>query len=266
MRKTIWYTLHAPLYRLSCLIFICRRIKSALCRLASSKEEDVLIIENPKTQPASTSLSLSAASTVLRTPELVEMILMHLNMQELLPLQRTSRAFRDIILASAPLKRKLFLAPASHESTNQETDNPYLKALFPTLGTYLLTGNPKWRPKFIKAITEEDMERIDELFWACETSSWRNMYLTQPPAKEMTVYAGFEQGKGGRSVEELVNAQVSMRSATGVTMGMVFDSSAKARRKARCGDVRRNDSGYASLDISEMERDDISVAVVEINV
>jgi hypothetical protein len=185
-------------------------------------------------------------------------------MQEILPLQRTSRAFRDVILASAPLKRKLFLTPALQESRNQETDNPYLKALFPTLGTYLLTGNPKWRPKFIKAITEDDTERIDDIFWNCETASWRNMYLTQPPVREMTVYAGFEQGKGGRSAEDLVNAQVAIKSADGVTMGMVFDASVKARRKARCGDVRRNDSGYASLDISETERDEISVAVVEI--
>jgi len=90
------------------------------------------------------------------------------------------------------------------------------------------------------------------------------MYLTQPPVREMTLYAGFEEGKGGRSVQDLVNAQVAIKSADGVTMGMVFDASVKARRKARCGDVRRNDSGYASLDISEMERDDISIDVVEI--
>lgn len=248
MRNTIW------------------RIKSALCRLSSSREDEVLTIKKPKTQPTPTSLSTSAASTVLRTPELLEMILMHLNMQEILPLQRISPAFRDIILSSASLKRKLFLAPAIHESANQETDNPYFKALFPTLGTYLLTGNPKWRPKFIKAITEEDTERIDDVFWACETASWRNMYLTQPPVRDMTVYAGFEEGKGGRSVQDLVSAQVAIKSADGVTMGMIFDASVKARRKARCGDVRRNDSGYASLDISEIERDEISVAVVEVEV
>lgn len=92
------------------------------------------------------------------------------------------------------------------------------------------------------------------------------MYLTQPPVREMMVYAGFEEGKGGRSVEDLVNAQVAIKSAEGVTMGMIFDASVKARRKSRCGDVRRNDSGYASLDISELERDEISVAVVEVEV
>lgn len=100
------------------------------------------------------------------------------------------------------------------------------------------------------------------------------MYLTQPPVKEMTLYAGFEEGKGGRSVHDLVNAQVAIKSVHGVTMGMVVDASAKARRKARCGDVRRNDSGYASLDISEVGRDEIvkvetdtiSIAVVEVEV
>lgn len=176
-------------------------------------------------------------------------------------------------MSSASLKRKLFLAPALVESADQETDNPYLKNFFPTLGTYLLTGNPKWRPKFIKALSEDEMERIGEEFWECETASWKDMYLTQPPVKEMTLYAGFEEGKGGGSVKDLVNAQVSIKAKDGVTMGMVVDASIKARRKARCGDVRRNDSGYASLDVGEVRRgstvkvqhDEISVAVVEID-
>lgn len=117
------------------------------------------------------------------------------------------------------------------------------------------------------------MERIGEEFWECETASWKDMYLTQPPVKEMTLYAGFEEGKGGGSVKDLVNAQVSIKAKDGVTMGMVVDASIKARRKARCGDVRRNDSGYASLDVGEVRRgstvkvqhDEISVAVVEID-
>lgn len=117
------------------------------------------------------------------------------------------------------------------------------------------------------------MERIGEEFWECETASWRDMFLTQPPVKEMTLYAGFEEGRGGRSMKDLVNAQVSIKAKDGVTMGMVVDASVKARRKAGGGDVRRNDSGYASLDIDEIERDvivkeqrdEISIAVVEID-
>ncbi|KAE9971977.1 hypothetical protein BLS_004215 [Venturia inaequalis] len=274
------------------------RLKTALSRLSYSKEDESTTEskhERSKSLPsppssfqssapaasrpstATTSsrpVSASAASTVLRTPELIEMILMHLSMQELLPIQRTSHAVRDIILSSALLKRKLFLAPALAESTDQETDNPFLKNFFPTLGTYLLTGNPKWRPKFIKALSEDEMERIGEEFWECETASWKGMFLTQPPVKEMTLYAGLEEGKGGGSVKDLVNAQVSIKAKDGVTMGMVVDASVKARRKARCGDVRRNDSGYASLKIDEVggddvvakvQHDEISVAVVEID-
>ncbi|QDS74288.1 hypothetical protein FKW77_003594 [Venturia effusa] len=272
------------------------RLKSALSRLSSSRKNEpvtknkhertrslpsspsIPTSTSPASRPHSTApnsrlMSESAVRTVLRTPELLEMILAHLSMQELLPLQQTSHAIRDIILSSALLKRKLFLAPALVESPDQETDNPYLKNFFPLLGTYLLTGNPKWRPKFIKALSEDEMERIGEEFWECETASWKNMYLTQPPVKEMTLYAGFEEGRGGRSAIDLVNAQVTIKTKDGVTMGMVVDASVQARRKARCGDVKRNDSGYATLDLGEMERDDtvkaqhddISVAVVEID-
>jgi len=105
--------------------------------------------------------------------------------------------------------------------------------------------------------------RLGDKFWECETASWRNMVLTQPPVKEMVVYAGLEDGKGGsRRIEDLVNAQVAIKSVDGVTMGMVFDASIKARRKSRCGDVKRNDSGYASLDI--LEEEVMVVDVIEI--
>jgi len=233
------------------------RLRSVLRRFSSGKDEETIHSSKPITP-----ISPSAAAKVLGTPELLEMILLHCTMQELLPLQRTSRHFRDIILSSAPLRRKLFLSEALHEDKNQQTDNPYLKERFPKLGTYLLQGNPKWRPKFIKALAEEDVLRLGPEFFRCETATWRNMLLTQPPVKEVVVYAGFEDGvKVSRNVEDLVNAQVSVKSAHGVTMGMIYDASAKANRKSKWSDVRRNDSGYGSIGSVE---EDFQVEVVEI--
>jgi hypothetical protein len=199
------------------------------------------------------------ANAVLKTPELLEMILVHLDMREIFSFQRVCHHWQDIIMHdSLLLRRKLFLAPAFTDSPNYPTDNPFLKQRFPKFSTYLLQGNVKWRPKWVKALDESDLLRLGEEFFECETASWRRMLLTQPPIKEVVVYVspGVEapgEKKVARGIEELINAQVHVKDGKGVTMGMILEASAQAKK--RSVGVKRNDSGYASLDILIDERE-----------
>jgi hypothetical protein len=197
---------------------------------------------------------------VLKSPELLEMILNHLSMREILPLQSVCHVWRDIIMHDSPiLGRKLFLTPALSDSPDYPTDNPFLKARFPKLSTYLLQGNIKWRPKWIKALDEAELRELGEEFFECESASWRRMLLTQPPIKEVVVYVAppptpveIEGEKiVRRGISELMDAQIVVKNKKGVTMGMILDASERARRKSI--GVRRNDSGYASIVVEEEE-------------
>jgi len=181
-----------------------------------------------------------------------------------------------IIRSSTLLSRHLFLAPAFSEPWLYPTDNPFLKARFPKMTTYLLTGHPKWRPKFVEALGSEDMDRLGAEFFECETASWRGMLLTQPPSREVVVYAGHEDGgdgdeeaKGPRTVEDLTNSQVVLKSETGVTMGMIWEASRVAKRRSlevRAKRVRRNDSGYASIGSAETQVEEgVEVDVIEVD-
>jgi hypothetical protein len=185
------------------------------------------------------------------------MILSHLDMNEILFLQRVCHTWQNIILReSIQLRRKLFLAPSLVESPDYPTDNPFLKDRFPTFAIYLLTGNVKWRPKWVKALDDTDLGRLGPEFFECQTASWRNMLLTQPPVKELVVYVGFDEGEKAatRGMQELLDAQVVIKDPQGVTMGMVLAASERARRKsAELGRGKRHDSGYASICIDEAE-------------
>jgi hypothetical protein len=206
-------------------------------------------------------ISQSAAARVLQTPELLEMILVHLKMEEILFLQRVCHTWQDIILHdSLLLRRKLYLAPALVESPDYPTDNPFLKSRFPKFSTYLLTGKVKWRPKWVKALDDTDLHNLGDEFFECPTATWRGMLLTQPPIREVVVYVGAEEGgqSMGRSVQDLMQAQVVVKDERGVTMGMILEASERARRKsAEMGRGRRNDSGYASVEIVIEEEEKI---------
>jgi hypothetical protein len=237
-----------------------RRIKAALRRISSTSNSSTKRKSNSRQSSSSSkdeSISVSAASAVLRTPELLEMILSHLDMHELLFFQRVCHTWQDIILHdSLQLRRKLYLAPTLVDSPDYPTDNPFLKARFPKFSTYLLQGNVKWRPKWVKALDDTDLRRLGPEFFECGTATWRGMLLTQPPIKEFVVYVGFDEGEEPetRGVQELLEAQVVVRDEKGVTMGMIVEASEKARRRsAERGRGKRNDSGYASIMISEAE-------------
>ncbi|KAF2428607.1 hypothetical protein EJ08DRAFT_321320 [Tothia fuscella] len=197
-------------------------------------------------------VTISASNAVLKTPELLEMILIHLDMREIFSLQRVCHHWHEIIAQdSLILRRKLYLAPALRESLDYPTDNLFLKSHFPKLSTYLLQGAVKWRPKWVKALDESDLEALEPGLLECESASWRKMLLTQPPIKEMNVYVAptIVEGEKGvpRGVSDLMDAQVLIKNDNGITIGMIIEAGEKARRRSI--GVKRNDSGYASVDV-----------------
>jgi hypothetical protein len=180
----------------------------------------------------------------------------------------------------------LYLSPAPKIDDRIPVDNPWLKARFPDFGIYLLQGNPKWRPKYIRALGPADFARLGNDFFEPD-ASWRNMLLTQPPVKEMVVYSQIEESlkttpkKTKRisfareeeqrqpstpSLEEMMKASVPIKCQTGITMGMIVNAGIEARRRGSIAAKRqasdRKDSGYVSLEASQV--DEIEVSVVEV--
>lgn len=247
--------------------------------------------ESPAEQsPASASPAIvvlsPATESVLKTPELLELVLAHFDQEELLRAHRVCRRWKDVIGSSLPLRRMLYLSPISRLDERIPVDNAWLKRKFPDFGIFLLQGHPKWRPKYVKAIGVEDFERLGTAFFGPHVS-WRDMLLTQPPVKELVVYSPIKDAaKPARenglcladeeestqrqpsvpSMEEIVRASVTVRNINGITMGMIIDASVEARRRGSLVAKRRmsdrKDSGYVSLESSRV--DDIAISVVEI--
>lgn len=113
------------------------------------------------------------------------------------------------------------------------------------------------------------------------------MYLTQPPVKELVVYASVEDSSRRSSMQskrdslsetedtppsrqpsfnEMAEASVMVKCLTGVTMGMIVEAGIEAQRRgfvlARKRLSDRKDSGYVSV---RSETDEIEVAVVEVS-
>jgi hypothetical protein len=180
----------------------------------------------------------------------------------------------------------LYLSPALKVDEHIPVDNAWLKRRFPDFGIYLLQGNPKWRPKYIRALGPTDFARLGDDFFKAD-ASWRDMLLTQPPVKEMVVYSHIEESSKATpkksmrisftreeeqrqpstpSLEEMIKASVTIKSQSGITMGMIVDAGVEARRRGSIAAKRqvsdRKDSGYVSLENSQVE--EIEVSVVEV--
>jgi hypothetical protein len=70
-----------------------------------------------------------AGDRLAKIPELVEIILLHLPVRDLLLAQRVSTAFKSVIDKSQPIQRALFMLPETVPSRFRETDvriNPLL--------------------------------------------------------------------------------------------------------------------------------------------
>ncbi|KAK8130878.1 hypothetical protein PG984_007316 [Apiospora sp. TS-2023a] len=131
-----------------------------------------------------------AVRVVFSTFELLDAILAHFEMRELLHLQRVSVAFKEVIQNSTPLQQKLHFLPVAHETkpgTGQRIwGNPMLKQAFVQLFTCMFIEYPasfrlhQTGLRSMVAMLEATKLPSIEAFNR-RGASWRSMLISQPP-------------------------------------------------------------------------------------
>ncbi|KAJ7040507.1 hypothetical protein C8F04DRAFT_1032288 [Mycena alexandri] len=158
----------------------------------------------------------AAQDTVISSPELVELILAHLPMRDLLvTAPRVSKMWNATTL-TPPLQRVLFFQP--DPSDWRPLRNPLLMELFP----------PFFAPKGPRGRWPGDAESIAKMPWANATqafrhpdASWRRMLIVQPPAATLIVTQISHWQEGDFQSQETVNYDDT--SSPGLRMGPLYD-------------------------------------------
>ncbi|KAI1263833.1 hypothetical protein F5Y18DRAFT_117717 [Xylariaceae sp. FL1019] len=179
-----------------------------------------------------------ARDRALAQPEILALVLSHLDMRTLLLAQRVSVLWREIVTKWSHLQQALFLKPAvalsDHELTMERQRNPLLAQYFPR---FFLenTKNPDGY-NVIRALTTANLDdfikapelRTLEPFLRHE-ASWRRMLVQQPAAYRF----GYTQVKG-RCEKAYYNAM--LEEPEGVRMGALYDLvySDMGCKKTRC--------------------------------
>jgi hypothetical protein len=133
--------------------------------------------------PRVDTMSPYAQPKVLSVPELVQMILSHLPISDLLRVQRVCRLWKDTTENSLALQKKLFFQPIS--DTSQEPEfNPLLQDVFPQFSHLHCDQWDKYAasPRDFELINWfNDPSRRDRVLRP--EASWRRMLPIQPPTK-----------------------------------------------------------------------------------
>jgi len=193
----------------------------------------------------------SAASRVLRLPELLEIILLHLPQREILLAQRTSRNFRDAVVNSIRLQRALFLVPDyelnglvsdAYSATSRVGERPrnnrlLLRAFpanYPTVSLVIMNDQPtasdlavgrrgsEHRSWDVSISLPADGISFCSPAMSYSEASWRKMLLCQPPCP--TLHLARRHQKSTRP---------AMTRAGGITMGDLFEETICAKEKAQ---------------------------------
>ncbi|KAK7038336.1 putative f-box domain protein [Favolaschia claudopus] len=158
----------------------------------------------------------SAQHSVMVTPELVELVLLHLPMRDLLitaPL--VCKWWRDLTLKPT-LQRALFFEPDN--LSLPRIKNPLLAELFPPFfGSLIDHTASRWSwPGSAKTIMAMPCSLAPEAFKRKE-ASWRRMLVSQPPARTMAV-SERRHARGGNSQRRAVLEDLSP-----LRMGPLYD-------------------------------------------
>ncbi|KAK7931813.1 hypothetical protein PG985_002525 [Apiospora marii] len=200
-----------------------------------------------RSKPRSTDCP-SAARAVFSTWELLETILAHLDMRDLLLLQRVSVAFRDVIQNSTPLQQKMFFLPIAGETTapgDGTVPNPllmqaffplFIDALLPSSHPTVNTDTYHTGLRAAAAAWSEPQRRQDA--FNRRGASWRSMLLSQPPPARLKY---LNKVSAPRHRERLVAVSRDQP----VRMGAVYDLAYYALW--RTGAVRVRWQFYANL-------------------
>ncbi|KAF7346435.1 putative MFS transporter [Mycena sanguinolenta] len=151
------------------------------------------------------------SAEVISTPELLEQILVHLPIRDLLvaaPL--VSKTWHAVTLSPA-LQRALFFEPDPLASASTRVKNPLLAETFPPF----FEDDPHWSGN-LEAIESMPWSKAPDAFKRQE-ASWRRMLVTQPPAQTMVIEQEVS-GMAGISERRAVLKDLSLR------MGVLYDT------------------------------------------
>jgi hypothetical protein len=124
----------------------------------------------------------TAHNTVISTPELLELILSHLPMRDLLmtaPL--VNKTWQSITLTPS-VQRALFFEP---DPSSEHTQNPLLVEVF-SIFFKKPQGQNRWYWPDYEAINSLPWSKTPEAFKRPE-ASWRRMLVAQPPVRTMRI-------------------------------------------------------------------------------
>lgn len=147
----------------------------------------------------------TAAHRGLATPELLALILIHLDQQTLLAkAQHVCTTWRDVIHDSPALRRHLFLYIPNtepHRLPEERVLNPLLAKMFPSWFVHLAgddNHSPGQRPPvrnlpmrgFPKQITQSTLyvTRGDDNPFLRREASWMQMHVSDPPTRSVALY------------------------------------------------------------------------------
>lgn len=187
--------------------------------------------------------SPTAATRTFALPELLEQILLHLPQRDLLLDQRVSRPFHNTISSSPKLQRALFFAPdpflpsspitylnpttgTTSAHTRPQNNRLLLRAfpgVYPTVSPVLVNlppsredlnlGRPgpeswSWDLCISFPATGSALPAETSAATAYEGASWRRMFLSQPPCKQLHLVRRWRK-----------NPMVAIEREGGITMG-----------------------------------------------
>jgi hypothetical protein len=182
----------------------------------------------------------TAATRTFALPELLEQILLHLPQRDLLLAQRVSRPFHLTITSSPRIQRELFFAPdpflpsspitylnpttgRTSAHTRPRNNRLLLRAfpgVYPTVSPVLVNlppsredlnlgrpGPESWSWDLCISFPATGQAETS-VATAYEGASWRRMFLSQPPCKQLHLVRRWRR-----------NPMVAIQRAEGITMG-----------------------------------------------
>ena len=183
-------------------------------------------------------MSTHSFATIFNIVEILESMLLHLTLNDLLQAQRVSRHWQHVITTSSSLQQKLFFQPELPSFIFSPHFNPLLEALFPPL--FNVCPRASWEA------WNFDGWGLRDLSWTRENSrraailhrdaSWRKMFPVQPPAK--ITYLQEEVPCCTNRIWEhvgILSAEFERLQESGIRMGLLYDLVAHMVDGVECG-------------------------------
>jgi len=151
-----------------------------------------------------------AQDAAISTPELLELILFHLPMRDLLVTAPLINKRWQALTLAPTLQRALFFEP--DPIVSKPVMNPLLAEIFPAF--FKFTSENRWRGTS-ESIMKMSWSKAPDAFKRKE-ASWRRMLVTQPPAQTMIIKET-SHGRGGNHERQTTLKGLSLR------MGLLYD-------------------------------------------